>query len=36
MATERVTGIRRVHDDATVTHDLRGTPDQPKLRVLGM
>jgi hypothetical protein len=36
VATQRVTGIRRVHDETAVAHDLGGATDQPKLRILGM
>ena len=36
VAAEGVTGIRRVNDEATVTHDLGGAPDQPQLRIVGM
>jgi hypothetical protein len=36
VASERVTGIRRVHDEPARANDVGRAPDQPQLRVLGM
>ena len=36
VAAQRVAGIRRIHDEPALAHDLRGLPDQAQLRILGM
>ena len=36
VTTERVTGIRRVRDQATLAHDGRGLTDQAQLRITWM
>ena len=36
VAAERVAGIRGIHDEPALAHDLHGAPDQAQLRILGM
>jgi len=36
VAAKGVTRVRRVHDQAAITHDFGGAPDQSHLGILGV